>query len=207
MPRVIVLNGAPGVGKTTLINELKTLLPNSYIIHEYIDVLDDAQSNLNDYLEGFMTAFDFQDYILDYYESVANCLFDSSYEYVLVERSPLEAIQVFAKLALNSNKLTQAQYNTLLQRAQSLTFYPNLLLEDGITILTDYMTLDDLTPLAEGLRQKVEDSVFEKTIKFTCSIGLTELKKGDTAQIIFDRVDHAMYEAKTGGRNRIIANV
>lgn len=69
------------------------------------------------------------------------------------------------------------------------------------------MTLDDLKPLAEELRQKVEDSVFEKTIKFTCSIGLTELKKGDTAQIIFDRVDHAMYEAKTGGRNRIIANV
>ena len=69
------------------------------------------------------------------------------------------------------------------------------------------ITLDELKPLAEQLRQKVEDSEFEKTIKITCSIGLTELKKGDTAQIIFDRVDHAMYEAKTGGRNRIIANI
>ena len=69
------------------------------------------------------------------------------------------------------------------------------------------ITLDELKPLAEELRQKVEASEFEKTIKITCSIGLTELKKGDTAQIIFDRVDHAMYEAKTGGRNRIIANI
>ena len=69
------------------------------------------------------------------------------------------------------------------------------------------ITLDELKPLAEQLRQKVEASEFEKTIKITCSIGLTELKKGDTAQIIFDRVDHAMYEAKTGGRNRIIANI
>ena len=68
------------------------------------------------------------------------------------------------------------------------------------------MNSNDLMPVAEGLRKKVEEAEFEKEIKITCSIGLTELKKGDTAQIIFDRVDHAMYEAKTGGRNRIITN-
>lgn len=69
------------------------------------------------------------------------------------------------------------------------------------------MNIKALEPIAEQLRQKVEASEFEKASKITCSIGLTELKKGDTAQIIFDRVDHAMYEAKTGGRNRIITNM
>ena len=68
------------------------------------------------------------------------------------------------------------------------------------------MTLENLKPIAEGLRKAVEEAEFEKEIKITCSIGLTEVKKGDTAQIIFDRVDHAMYEAKTGGRNRLIMN-
>lgn len=68
------------------------------------------------------------------------------------------------------------------------------------------MNSNDLMPVAEDLRKKVEEAEFEKEIKITCSIGLTEVKKGDTAQIIFDRVDHAMYEAKTGGRNRIIMN-
>ncbi len=68
------------------------------------------------------------------------------------------------------------------------------------------MPLDQLKPIADGLRKAVEAAEFEKEIKITCSIGLTEVKKGDTAQIIFDRVDHAMYEAKTGGRNRIITN-
>ena len=68
------------------------------------------------------------------------------------------------------------------------------------------MTLDQLKPIADGLRKAVEAAEFEKEIKITCSIGLTEVKKGDTAQIIFDRIDHAMYEAKTGGRNRIITN-
>ncbi len=69
------------------------------------------------------------------------------------------------------------------------------------------MNLEEIKPIAEQLRKKIEDSTFEKTIKITCSIGLTELKKGDTAKIIFDRVDHAMYEAKTSGRNRIISNM
>lgn len=68
------------------------------------------------------------------------------------------------------------------------------------------MGLVQLKPIAEGLRKAVENAEFEKGIKITCSIGLTEVKKGDTAQIIFDRVDRAMYEAKTGGRNRIITN-
>ena len=69
------------------------------------------------------------------------------------------------------------------------------------------MNLEEIKPIAEQLRKKIEDSTFEKTIKITCSIGLTELKKGDTAQIIFDRVDKAMYEAKSSGRNRIISNI
>lgn len=68
------------------------------------------------------------------------------------------------------------------------------------------MNLEQLKPIAENLRKAVEAAEFEKNIKITCSIGLTEVTKGDTAQIIFDRVDHAMYEAKTGGRNRIITN-
>ena len=69
------------------------------------------------------------------------------------------------------------------------------------------MNLEELKSIAEQLRKKIEDTTFEKAIKITCSIGLTELKKGDTAQIIFDRVDKAMYEAKSSGRNRIISNI
>lgn len=66
--------------------------------------------------------------------------------------------------------------------------------------------LEQIKPVAEELRQKIEDAEFNKGIKITCSIGLTEVKTNDTAQVIFDRVDKAMYEAKSGGRNRIITN-
>ena len=77
--------------------------------------------------------------------------------------------------------------------------------EEFVCVCYD-MNIDQLKPIAENLRKKVEEAEFEKDIKITCSIGLTEVKKGDTAQIIFDRVDRAMYEAKTGGRNRITTN-
>ena len=58
--------------------------------------------------------------------------------------------------------------------------------------------------LAQQLKQKVSDSTFDKIGKLTCSIGLTEIKEGDTSPVLFDRVDQAMYEAKSSGRNCVI---
>jgi diguanylate cyclase (GGDEF)-like protein len=40
-------------------------------------------------------------------------------------------------------------------------------------------------------------------LAYTCSVGITALCSGDTAQDIFARADLALYEAKLGGRNRI----
>ncbi len=77
--------------------------------------------------------------------------------------------------------------------------------EEFVCVCYD-MKLDEVSKLADELRQKIAGTDFKKVIKLTCSIGLTEVKPGDTAQVIFDRVDHAMYEAKTSGRNRTSKN-
>lgn len=66
------------------------------------------------------------------------------------------------------------------------------------------ITMDKARELAEQLRQKIAETDFEKAGKLTCSMGLTEVKTDDTLQIVFDRVDQAMYEAKSGGRNCIV---
>ena len=47
-----------------------------------------------------MSAYDFQHYVLDYFERVADELKNSSYDFVFVERLPVEGIQFFAKLDL-----------------------------------------------------------------------------------------------------------
>ena len=139
MPKVICLYGAVGTGKTTLLNGLKMYLPNCYIVPEYIDALDDAKTKLQLYLEGSYSAFAFQDYILTYFEQVAKELKDSTYDYIIVERSPVEGILFFAKLDLINHRLTRAQYDYLLHRALSLTFYPNPMKDKDITIYTDNM--------------------------------------------------------------------
>ena len=137
MPKVICLHGPVGCGKTTLLNQLKQYLPNSYIVPEYIDALDDAKTKLQQYLDGSYSAFKFQNYILDYFEQIAHSLEHSTYDYVFVERCPVEGILFFAKLDLINKRITQAQYDYLLERSQSFTTFPNPLTDDFVAINTD----------------------------------------------------------------------
>ena len=41
----------------------------------------------------------------------------------------------------------------------------------------------------------------------TCSVGLASLEQNDTAKDAFERLDAALYEAKSSGRNCVRASV
>ena len=165
MPRVICFHGPVGCGKTTLLNVLKDWLINCYVVPEYIDALDDAKTKLQQYLDGTYSAFEFQNYILDYFELVANSLVLSTYDYILVERCPVEGILFFAKLDLINGRLTQEQYDQLLERSQSLTFYPNPLKDDFVSIHTDNISPCQIAECVFGLIPQF------KLIKLKASIG------------------------------------
>lgn len=66
------------------------------------------------------------------------------------------------------------------------------------------MEFEKVRQVAEELRQKIQEAEFDSVGKLTCSIGLSEVKAGDSPKLIFDRVDQALYEAKTKGRNLVI---
>lgn len=66
------------------------------------------------------------------------------------------------------------------------------------------MEFEKARRVAEELRQKIQEAEFDSVGKLTCSIGLSEVKAGDSPKLIFDRVDQALYEAKTKGRNLVI---
>ena len=57
--------------------------------------------------------------------------------------------------------------------------------------------------LAEELRKNVEVYSFPEIGHITCSIGVTELKAGDTFTEAFNRIDKAMYASKHDGRNKV----
>ncbi|WP_187647310.1 GGDEF domain-containing protein [Nitrosophilus labii] len=60
--------------------------------------------------------------------------------------------------------------------------------------------------IAERLRKAIENRTFNiNEIKTTASFGVTEAKKTDTLESIFERADKALYDAKKSGKNCVKA--
>jgi diguanylate cyclase (GGDEF)-like protein len=70
-------------------------------------------------------------------------------------------------------------------------------------ILLPQTSLETAQVLAERIRRDVEKNSFSHELKITVSLGLTSYAREDTLETIVSRVDHALYEAKTSGRNRL----
>lgn len=67
--------------------------------------------------------------------------------------------------------------------------------------------LGDAVELAELLRSSIKNLKFSKCDlgSVTCSFGVSEWEQGDTIDRLLRRADIAMYEAKSTGRDRVIA--
>ena len=66
--------------------------------------------------------------------------------------------------------------------------------------------LNKAQALAEELRKEVEKAEFGSIGHLTCSIGITALRKEDTIETSFERMDKALYSAKSSGRNCVVVN-
>ena len=75
---------------------------------------------------------------------------------------------------------------------------------EEFVILAPDCNAHDAQRLSEAIRNAVRDATFfpdhpEKTI--TISVGITEVRLGDTEDIMIGRADKAMYAAKANGRD------
>ena len=75
--------------------------------------------------------------------------------------------------------------------------------EEFVCVCYD-MDSSKVNQISEDLRQRILEAHFDTVGNLTCSIGFTEVLSSDTAKTVFDRVDRAMYEAKTNGRNQVV---
>ena len=74
--------------------------------------------------------------------------------------------------------------------------------EEFVVVFYD-TDINKIGDIAEELRQKIESENFTQIGKLTCSIGTTEVRADDDTLNAFDRMDKALYEAKSSGRNNV----
>lgn len=74
---------------------------------------------------------------------------------------------------------------------------------EEFVILLPTADLDAATILAERIRHDVEHSPVQ-TQKITISIGIAEYQRGESLEMLLQRVDHALYQAKQTGRNKLV---
>ncbi|MEO0869934.1 MAG: GGDEF domain-containing protein [Cyanobacteria bacterium J06642_11] len=66
---------------------------------------------------------------------------------------------------------------------------------------------DVIEQIAEELRLAIASEEIEPAGSVTASFGVSVVRPTDTIETLLQRVDQAMYAAKTGGRNRVIADL
>jgi diguanylate cyclase (GGDEF)-like protein len=74
---------------------------------------------------------------------------------------------------------------------------------EEFALLMPQADLASARAVAEKLRLAIEEATFEAVGRVTCSMGVAELRPGDTAQSLVSRADAALYNAKANGRNRV----
>jgi len=72
-------------------------------------------------------------------------------------------------------------------------------------ILSESAVQNDAYILGERLRETIETFPFDVIGNLTCSFGLSQCAKNDTATAILKRADDALYQAKKSGRNKVCA--
>ncbi|HHD75373.1 MAG TPA: GGDEF domain-containing protein [Campylobacterales bacterium] len=79
--------------------------------------------------------------------------------------------------------------------------------EEFVILLSD-TSIEKAKVITERIRREIEKYPFETVKKVTCSFGITELTSRDDNQVDFlERADQALYEAKEGGRNRVVVKL
>jgi diguanylate cyclase (GGDEF)-like protein len=78
---------------------------------------------------------------------------------------------------------------------------------EEFAVLLDEVSLLHCRKFAEQLRRTVEAASFDigdECLCITISIGATLCRKGEDFATVYRRADSALYEAKRGGRNRVV---
>ncbi len=101
------------------------------------------------------------------------------------------------------------EIGTILKNTTRATDIPTRYGGEEFCIILPHTDINQAKALAERLRKEIKTKIFNikgKELQLTVSIGLTTLNGERTPEELLNKVDKALYKAKSLGRDRIIAS-
>lgn len=122
--RKVIITGGVAVGKSSIVNvvceELTKKDKNWILVPEYLDVKDDGLEMLNKYFENKISVYEFQTYILNYYEWYLKNVKVSDDDIIIFERSIDDGITCFSNADNARGKLSISEFHDLFEKAKQL---------------------------------------------------------------------------------------
>lgn len=75
---------------------------------------------------------------------------------------------------------------------------------EEFVLLLPHTNSEEAVGVVDKIRQKIENISFGSVGKVTTSCGVSQVKADETLNVLFKRVDDALYEVKKNGRNHVI---
>lgn len=124
----IFVSGPVGVGKTKFLNALYEKIQKQYegtntqihVIPEFIDGDGEtAHIMLDKYIRNEMSAYEFQNYVISFYEKYIRSIIDKVDEndIIIFERLPDESVAIFSNISYQKGLMTQLEFKKLYNKA------------------------------------------------------------------------------------------
>lgn len=134
----VIITGGVAVGKSSICSAIYNYLNDKNInwiyIPEYIDVKEDGLEMLNKYLKKEITVYEFQKYVINYYDEYLSNLTLNGNELLIFERGIDDAITCFSNLDYSNGGLTTEEFCSLyeLVKAYDKKYnLPSYFIDDG----------------------------------------------------------------------------
>ena len=167
--RKVIITGGVAVGKSSIVavvcEELTRKDVNWTFIPEYIDVREDGLEMLNKYLRKEISAFEFQKYVIEFYEWHLNEIKLTGRDDILIfERSVDDSVTCFSNMDNMNGKLDTLDFFALYEKAKQIDAkynIPSYLIGNDF-IFIPIKTVDvqrDGKLIAEIIRNRVGENI------------------------------------------------
>lgn len=113
----LIITGGVGVGKTTAISNICDILNNNgvkyKIVPEFIDGDEDGNTMLNKFINSEISAYEFQLYILQYFDKYLSNLVIDKNEILIFERLPDDSVSCFVNIDVKKGLITHDEFKQL----------------------------------------------------------------------------------------------